>query len=215
MSAQACPLCRARKGKRSCPAKGETICAQCCGSQRQVQIDCPDDCTFLTGAHAAGWAGRETEQRRDLRRVAPFLERLDEAQARLFFFAVAGLHGLRATHAQLDDHLLAEALGALRRTLETRVKGVLYEHAPADLRASGLMRDIERLFESRSETGRPLAPDDHDLLAVLRSLESAVLHTPRAAEGPCVFLDTLTRLAARMGVEARERAPAKPLIHEP
>lgn len=215
MSAHACPVCRARKGKRACPAKGDVICAACCGSQRRVTIACPDDCVFLTGAHATGWAGRETEQRRDLRRLAPFLERLDDNQARLFFLTVAGLHGLRADHPGLDDHLLGEALGALRRTVETRVKGVLYEHAPDDLRASGLIRAIEALFEGRSSAGRPLAPDDRDLLSVLRSLEEALAHGRREADGPCTFLDTLTRLAARLGVDARERAAVRPLILEP
>jgi len=77
----ACPLCRQRKGKRACPAKGELICAQCCGTKRRVEIDCPDDCTWL-GGHAGTWEGRETERTRDLRRLAPSLERLSEAQAR-------------------------------------------------------------------------------------------------------------------------------------
>jgi hypothetical protein len=215
VSARACPLCRTRKGKRACPAKGEPICAACCGSHRRVTIDCPDDCVFLTGAHAPGWAGRETEQRRDLRRIAPFLEHLDEPQSRLFFLTLASLHGLRTSHPKLDDYLLAEALHALRLTVETRIKGVLYEHAPADLRASDLMHDLAQLFEGRSEAGQPVAPSDGDLLAVLSGLEDALAHMRRASEGPRAFLELLARLAARLGVEARERAPAKPLIIEP
>ena len=83
-----CPLCRKRRGKRACPAKGEAICSQCCGTKRRVEIDCPPDCAFLDGAHAGAWDGRETERNRDARRLAPFIERLTEDQGRIFLVAL-------------------------------------------------------------------------------------------------------------------------------
>src|SRR5262249_1830046 len=49
-----CPLCSTRSAKRFCPAKGEKICAICCGAKREVEIYCPSDCTYLR-------AGREYE----------------------------------------------------------------------------------------------------------------------------------------------------------
>ena len=39
-----CPICEKRKAQRFCPAKGEKICAVCCGKEREVIIDCPVDC---------------------------------------------------------------------------------------------------------------------------------------------------------------------------
>jgi len=42
-----CPKCRERKGKRSCPALGAPICSVCCGTHRQREIPCPDDCPHL------------------------------------------------------------------------------------------------------------------------------------------------------------------------
>src|SRR2546429_6036822 len=33
------------------PAKGETICAICCGTGREVTIDCAPDCPHLAAAH--------------------------------------------------------------------------------------------------------------------------------------------------------------------
>jgi hypothetical protein len=42
-----CPICRKRKPQRYCPAKLETICSVCCGTEREVTIDCPSDCTYL------------------------------------------------------------------------------------------------------------------------------------------------------------------------
>ncbi len=42
-----CASCNSRKGKRNCPALGNVICSQCCGSKRANEIDCPDDCFYL------------------------------------------------------------------------------------------------------------------------------------------------------------------------
>ncbi len=46
-----CPICEKRKAARFCPAKGEKICAVCCGTEREVTIDCPSDCAYLLAAH--------------------------------------------------------------------------------------------------------------------------------------------------------------------
>jgi len=46
-----CPICNKRKAERYCPAKGEKICAVCCGTEREVTIDCPVDCGYLIAAH--------------------------------------------------------------------------------------------------------------------------------------------------------------------
>ena len=208
----ACPLCRQRKGKRACPAKGVEICAQCCGTKRRVEIDCPDDCTWL-GAHAGTWEGRETERTRDLRRLAPSLERLSDAQARLFFLSLVGLTGLRAGRRDLGDALLLEAVAALRKTVETREKGILYEHPADDLRAQGLVHELSRLFEAKDEEGAAHAPADADLLAVLRALEGALHEVAREGAGPTTFLDTAARLAGRLA--AANRPAARPLIVEP
>src|SRR5262245_36849038 len=42
-----CPLCSERAGKRYCPAKETQICAVCCGTKREIEIDCPSSCTYL------------------------------------------------------------------------------------------------------------------------------------------------------------------------
>ncbi len=214
MSGTACPLCRARKGKRACPAKGETICAQCCGSKRRVEIACPAECIYLTGAHAPAWDGRETERRRDVRRFAPHIQALEERQLELFFLAFAGIDGLRAQRHELDDLVLCSALDALRRTAETREKGLLYEHAPDDARAEPLVRELKGLFQSSGPDGQPKAPDERDLLAVLRALHAAATETLHERAGATALLDSITRLARRLGDE-EPAAPVRPLILEP
>src|SRR3984893_13034960 len=46
-----CAICGKRRPERFCPAKGEKICAPCCGRERQVTLDCPADCSYLIAAH--------------------------------------------------------------------------------------------------------------------------------------------------------------------
>jgi hypothetical protein len=193
-----CPLCGSRKGRRACPALGQVICAQCCGAKRRVEIRCPDDCVYLDGAQAGAWDGRETEKRRDLRRVAAHTGELSREQAELFFVSLVGLAGLRARRNDLDDRLLALAFSALRKTAETRESGVLYDHPPADARAVGLVADLRQMFEARTPDGKNTAPADRDLLPVLRALEASLLETLKEQAGPCTFLDAAARLAGRI-----------------
>lgn len=47
-----CAICEIRKEKRFCPAVHGRICAQCCGEQREVTLDCPSDCPYLVQARA-------------------------------------------------------------------------------------------------------------------------------------------------------------------
>src|SRR5215470_115273 len=54
-----CAICSIRKEKRFCPAVHGRICAQCCGEQREVTLDCPSDCPYLQQA-------REHEKPRDI-----------------------------------------------------------------------------------------------------------------------------------------------------
>jgi len=209
-----CPLCRKRRGKRACPAKGEAICSQCCGTKRRVEIDCPPDCVFLDGAHAGAWEGRSAERDRDARRVGPFLEGLSEAQGRLVLLSLVGVTAIRARRRELDDRVLREAVAALRKTVETREKGILYEHQAEDARAQGLAHELAELFEARDAEGQAHAPADRDLAIALARLERAIEATAREDESAHAFLDTATRLAARLGPPPGAR-PRPTLIVEP
>jgi hypothetical protein len=209
-----CGVCRRRKGKRACPARGEAICSQCCGTKRLVEIDCPSDCLYLTGAHAPGWEGRAADRQRDERRLGPYVGELSEKQAHLVLIALAGLGALRARHGHLDDTLVREAVVAVRKTAETRDRGVLYEHPPGDARADALVQELAGVFEARGEDGILHRPADRDLVAALRALEKALTGTIREGEGPHAFLDSAARLVARLG--GRSAAPRpRPLIVEP
>jgi hypothetical protein len=55
-----CPICKKHKAKRLCPAKAESICAGCCGSEREVTIDCPSDCVYLIASRQFDNAKKES-----------------------------------------------------------------------------------------------------------------------------------------------------------
>lgn len=205
-----CPLCSRRKGKRHCPAKGEAICAACCGSKRRVEVACPDDCTYLQGAHAGSWDGRETEMRRDARRVGPFLEGLDEdEEAPLVLMTIASLPAIRARVRGLDDAQLYQALEVLAKTTATREKGIVYEHPAEDALTQAAVRELAGLYEAKEEDGSVVRPRDAALLRVLGALRKSVEATLREAAGPTAFLDTATRLAGRMLAESGGVPPAE------
>jgi hypothetical protein len=206
-----CPLCRERKGKRSCPAKGAAICSACCGAKRLVEIDCPPDCAYLTGAHAAGWTGRSRDLERDQRRLGPHVAGLTEGQVRLVLLALAGVAAIHRRHVELEDALVLDAVAAFRKTVDTREKGILYEHKAADTRADALVRELERLFEARDAGGQVHRPADRDLGAALRALEGALRDAIAENDGPRSFLATAARLAGRLGAPSA----ARPLILEP
>ena len=52
-----CVICEIRKEKRVCPAVHGRICAQCCGEQREVTLDCPSDCPYLQQAREHEYEG--------------------------------------------------------------------------------------------------------------------------------------------------------------
>ena len=208
-----CPLCAKRKGKRVCPARGAAICSQCCGAKRVVEIDCPPDCVYLTGAHAPGWEGRVADRERDQRRLGPHVGRLTERQLQLVLVSLAGINGIRGHRADLDDAILLEAVVALRKTVETRDRGILYEHPPGDARAQELVRDLAGIFEAQDAEGTVRRPSDRDLAAALRGLEGALTATVHEKEGPQAFLDTAARLVGRLGGAPAPRS--RPLIVEP
>jgi hypothetical protein len=57
----ACPVCKKRKAKRYCPARAESICTVCCGTEREVTIDCPSDCAYLVESRKHDLGRREID----------------------------------------------------------------------------------------------------------------------------------------------------------
>ena len=90
----------------------------------------------------------------------------------------------------------------------TRRSGILYEHAPDDGRAWGLVMELRQMFEAHREGSAPVSPDDRDLLPVLQALEASLAGTLQERASPTAFLDTAARLAgSSLASQAHARGP--------
>ncbi len=125
-----CPICQKRKEGRFCPAKGEKICAVCCGTEREVSIDCPTDCAYLVAAHRY-----EDEHKRQIPADTPFLEeRIPPGTLHTHQPLMAALAFTMAkacmTHPSATDQDVIAALRALAESYKTLVAGIYYEKLP-------------------------------------------------------------------------------------
>ncbi|MFZ0880525.1 MAG: hypothetical protein WA002_13575, partial [Candidatus Acidiferrales bacterium] len=117
--------------KRYCPAKGEMICAICCGEKREVTIDCPSDCTHLVAARR--W---EREHRKPIApgevpypELAIPADLIHERRPLISGLAYTILKAAMETPA-LDDSGAIEALAALAEMFRTLGTGLYYERSP-------------------------------------------------------------------------------------
>lgn len=126
-----CPICQKRKPGRFCPAKAEKICAVCCGTEREVTLDCPPDCGYLLSAHRY-----EDQHPRALSADTPLLDvriTSDVIQAHGQFLSAIAFNIAKFCSSQpsvTDPDVLA-ALRALAETYKTLVSGIVYEQPPA------------------------------------------------------------------------------------
>jgi hypothetical protein len=211
-----CPLCGQRKAKRTCPALDRLICAVCCGTKRQVEIRCPSDCVYLTTSLAHPPAVVQRQQERDRALLLPSLSGLSERQARLFLMLAALISRHEGDGFQkLVDEDIALAAEAMAATLETSVRGIVYEHRAATLPADRLLAELKTLVaEIMKEGGSAL---ERDTAVALRRLEAAAREAAKF-EGGAAFQQLLGRVllpaagAEPPGPAGAPAAPASSLI---
>jgi len=125
-----CPICEKRKPERFCPAKGEKICAVCCGTGREVTIDCPSDCSYLVAAHRY-----EDGHQRSLPADTPLLDEkipqdivyTHQQLMAALAFSIAKFCAIQP--AAVDADVLA-AIQSLAQTYKTLSSGIIYEKPP-------------------------------------------------------------------------------------
>jgi len=125
-----CPLCEKRKAVRFCPAKGEKICAVCCGTQREVTIDCPIDCSYLVAAHRY-----EDEHQRLFPADTPLLDvtvpsDLIHTHEQLMAQLALAIARFCASQQAVTDIDVLAAIQALAETFKTLATGIYYEKPP-------------------------------------------------------------------------------------
>jgi hypothetical protein len=194
------------------------ICTVCCATKRQVEIACPEDCTYLTSAKAHPPAVVQRRQERDVAFVLPLISDLTETQYRLllFFQSLIVKHADGAIPAVLDIDV-AEATAAVAATLETADKGIIYEHQAVSVPAQRLSSELGRgLAELAAQAGSQRARIERDAATALRRLEKSARTAGTALPGDeePVYLNLLRRVLGGRpdGEEKRDKPTGSGLI---
>ncbi len=162
-----CPICEKRKPARYCPAKGEKICAVCCGTEREVTIDCPSDCSYLLSAHRY-----EDGHQRSLPADTPLLDEkipqdivyTHQQLMAALAFSIAKFCAVQP--AAVDTDVLA-AIEALAQSYKTLSSGIIYEKPPEALLPrelyAALIAFISEVKKQQAERAASPALKDLDL----------------------------------------------------
>jgi hypothetical protein len=118
------------------------ICTICCGTEREVSVDCPLSCEYLREAHR-----HEKPQPMDPaalpNRDAMLSEEvLAEQEDFLAFMAEAMGHAV-SNNPAIVDYDVREALDAAVRTHRTLQSGLLYESVPSNPLAAAVYQAVE------------------------------------------------------------------------
>ena len=210
----ACPQCGHRKGRRSCPALGQTICAVCCGTKRLVEIDCPPDCVHLAAAREHPAAVVKRQQERDVAMLLPTLRNLTERQHQLFFL----FHSVIARHSpegftRLNDDDVADAAAALASTLETAARGVIYEHTAQSPLAQRLANEMKAMLEEIRQKGGTVY--DREASIALRAIEQGARDARKTAGGEATTYLTLMGRLLQVNQAAPKSAREGPAPRPP
>lgn len=137
-----CKICGTRKARRFCPGVGGDICSICCGTEREVTVNCPLECEYLVEArlHDKPPAINPEEiPNLDVRVTEEFLR---EHEPLLIFLGAKLLDASLETAGAVDSDVLA-ALDSLIRTYRTLQSGLYYESRPDNLVAAGIHQKVQ------------------------------------------------------------------------
>lgn len=188
-----CKVCGKNRAKRRCPALNGDICSACCGSQREVSIDCPLDCFYLREA-------REHDQpvelvqadipNQDVQISETFLRQQEQL---ILWLANALTRGMESGKAVDPD--AREALEALIRTYRTLESGLIYESRTPNPYAEGIQEALKAAIEDlrkllTEKTGMQTLRDK-DLLGTLVFLQRLELQHANGRRRGRAFFDFL------------------------
>jgi len=191
-----CPLCSERPAKRYCPAKETQICSVCCGTKREVEIDCPATCVHLQSGRAYESDKRPVDPTLNLR-----IQSLGEDFVRNYswlmdILCTEVLAEYRTSQWLLDNDVLEvyKALGSSFKTLDS---GIYYDSLPesAIQRSlySRLKGTLEKLMRPDAARPTPLRASDvvnaMDFLVLVASVNSSL--RPKSRQY-LHFLDSMT-----------------------
>lgn len=207
----ACAICETRKEKRFCPATHGRICPVCCGTEREVSLDCPLDCTYLVQS-------RQNEAPRELHELTTeSLFPNVELNRELVYSREPLLAGLSYTLAQatrrdreLRDSDLVVALTTLAKSYETLVNsGLVYESRTANPVQQALVAELQKMIAGYQEIEKQQAGHstvkDSELLQMMVFLVRLSLARSTARPRSRAFISFLqTQFSDKGEIKAEE-----------
>jgi hypothetical protein len=189
------------------------ICSVCCGTERELTVDCPLDCPYLEDAHKHERRpplDPEQVPNRDIRVSDDFL--VSNQELCMLLGQVLGRSAIETSGAVDSD--VREALEGLIQTYRTLEKGLYYESIPPNPLAAQIFRDVqEALAEFRREEPRRTGMSrtrDTDVLGILVFFQRVGLDRDNGRKRGRAFIATLLQFHSEA---SGEEAPApSPLI---
>jgi hypothetical protein len=121
-----CPICNKRKAKRLCPARAESICSICCGTEREVTIDCPSDCAYLMMSREYDLSRLEIDWAKVPFAEVKFNRSFAQTHGPLLVYLDRAASKFAAGHRELVDTDVLVALQTLAETYRTQASGIIY-----------------------------------------------------------------------------------------
>jgi hypothetical protein len=124
----------------------EQICAVCCGTKREIEIDCPSNCAYLR-------SGRDYEAEKRIpdpelmAKADQFNDEFFLTFAPIIDAVLSAVVAERKESQWLVDNDLIEVLKALTATFKTLSSGIYYESLPDKPIRQALFRRIKSLFD--------------------------------------------------------------------
>jgi len=153
LAAVLCAICHKRKPKRYCPGVRADICAICCGTEREVTVDCPLDCIYLRESRRYDWKKTQPPASLPFPEIEigdRFLEEHEPLIGRIGYELVR----YAIENPKTIDKDIEAALTGLVRTYETLSSGIYYESAPDDASAVGAFRAIKSFLDETEKKAR-------------------------------------------------------------
>jgi hypothetical protein len=190
----ACAICENRRPRRFCPGVRGEICAVCCGTEREVTVDCPLDCEYLQEARKHERPAAVDPSAIPNRDIEVSKRLIEENEALLTFLASALVETALST-ASVIDYDIREALDALARTYRTLQSGIYYETRPANPLAAAVFAATQRAVEEfRNKERQSLGMTrtrDLDVLGLIVFLQRLELDLNNGRRRGRVFIDYL------------------------
>jgi hypothetical protein len=171
-ASRACRICEKRRPKRYCPGVSGDICPICCGTQREVTVNCPLDCVYLREARKHDPppdVDPRTFPNNDIRVNDEFLQRNEP----LLILIASSIARAALEAPGVVDSDVKDALYALTRTWRALQSGLIADARPDNRVAgkvyAGVQDTIAEIRQRLEDEGQTLR--DADVLGILVFLQ--------------------------------------------